>query len=91
MLLNIQAELASSKRIIHDNQGPDSVVGGEPCGGGPRCHQQRDVLQPALLLPPHVLHQLGKYSTNFIGSTVVGGYSDTLGDRHKCHYNRLSL
>ena len=24
-------------------------------------------------------------------STVVGGYSDTLGDRKKCHCNRLSL
>ena len=23
--------------------------------------------------------------------TEVGGYSDTLGDRQKCHYNRLSL
>ena len=24
-------------------------------------------------------------------NTVVGGYSDTLGDGQKCHYNRLSL
>ena len=26
-----------------------------------------------------------------IANTVVGSYSDTLGDRQKCHCNRLSL
>ena len=38
-----------------------------------------------------VFDLLIKSGTDTDPLTVVGGYSDTLGDRQKCHCNRLSL
>ena len=65
-------------------------------GGAPTGTKSNEKHDQKVAIQVIFLWQDGNWSWSFKKGflkrhTVVSGFSDTLGDRQKCHYNRLSL
>ena len=65
---------------------PDRRREAGPGGRGAQVKKRGTRLEVARFRFPRILQRISDIMT-----TVVGGYSDTLGDGQKCHCNRLSL